>query len=64
MVGGKRAFDGESVLDTLHAIARSEPQPVGEINAELPADLERIVKKCLAAMLSQEPPYRRFRCRW
>jgi len=48
MIGGKRAFGGDSVLDTLHAIARSEPQPVGEINPELPADLERIVKKCLA----------------
>jgi serine/threonine-protein kinase len=48
MVGGKRAFSGESVLDTLHAIARSEPRPLAEINDELPADLERIVKKCLA----------------
>ena len=48
MSGGKRAFGGESVLDTLHAIARSEPQPVGEINPELPAELERIIKKCLA----------------
>ena len=48
MAGGKRAFGGESVLDTLHAIARTEPQPVGEINAETPADLERIIKKCLA----------------
>ncbi len=48
MIGGKRAFGGESILDTLHAIARSEPQPVGEINSETPADLERILKKCLA----------------
>ncbi|MCH7825792.1 MAG: PD40 domain-containing protein, partial [Acidobacteria bacterium] len=48
MIGGKRAFGGESILDTLHAIARSEPQPVGEINPETPVDLERILKKCLA----------------
>ena len=48
MSGGQRAFSGESVLDTLHAVARTEPQPVGEIDPELPADLERIIKKCLA----------------
>jgi len=48
MVGGKRAFSGASVLDTLHAIARNEPQPLAEINDALPADLQRIVRKCLA----------------
>jgi len=48
MSGGKRAFDGDNVLDTLHAISRSQPQPVGEINPDTPADLERIIKKCLA----------------
>ena len=48
MAGGKRAFGGESVLDTLHAITRSEPQPVSEIDPDTPADLERIIKKCLA----------------
>ncbi|MGD8329875.1 MAG: protein kinase, partial [Acidobacteriota bacterium] len=48
MSGGKRAFGGDSVLDTLHAIARTDPQPVGELNPELPADLERVIKKCLA----------------
>lgn len=39
MAGGKRAFGGESVLDTLHAIARRQPQPIGEINPDTPADL-------------------------
>ncbi len=48
MIGGKRAFGGESILDTLHAIARSEPQPVSEIDPDTPADLERIIKKTLA----------------
>ncbi len=48
MTGGQRAFSGDSVLDTLHAISRTDPLPVGEINDELPADLERIIKKCLA----------------
>jgi len=48
MATGKRAFSGESVLDTLHAIKRTEPQAIEEINTALPADLRRIVAKCLA----------------
>lgn len=48
MVSGKRAFDGETVLDTLHSIARAEPQSLSEIDARLPAELQRILKKCLA----------------
>ena len=47
MVGGKRAFTGATVLDTLHAIARTDPQPVHEIKSGLPAELERILNKCL-----------------
>ncbi|MFQ5743892.1 MAG: protein kinase [Acidobacteriota bacterium] len=48
MIGGKRAFGGETVVDTLHAIARTEPQPLGELKPGLPAELQRIVRKCLA----------------
>ncbi len=48
MTTGQRAFAGKSVLDTLHAIARTEPQPIGDIKADAPADLERILRKCLA----------------
>ena len=45
---GKQAFSGANVLDTLHAIAHDEPQPLAEINPGLPAELRRILKKCLA----------------
>lgn len=45
---GQRAFGGKTVLDTLHAIARTEPQPIEEISVGLPADLRRILAKCLA----------------
>ena len=48
MIAGKRAFGGETVLDTLHAIARTEPQPLGEIKPDLPAELHRSLRKCLA----------------
>jgi Tol biopolymer transport system component len=45
---GQRAFAGKNVLDTLHRIANSEPQPLAEISDQLPVDLQRIVRKCLA----------------
>jgi serine/threonine-protein kinase len=48
MASGRRAFDGETVLDTLHAIARNEPESLAQIDARLPAELQRILKKCLA----------------
>ncbi len=48
MAVGQRAFGGESVLDTLHAIARTDPQPVGEIKPDAPAELGRVLNKCLA----------------
>ncbi len=48
MIAGKQAFGGETVLDTLHAIARTEPQPLGEIKPDLPAELHRSLRKCLA----------------
>jgi serine/threonine-protein kinase len=48
MATGKKAFTGASVLDTLHAIVHDEPQPPGQINPSLPAELQRILKKCLA----------------
>ncbi|MCH7826060.1 MAG: serine/threonine-protein kinase, partial [Acidobacteria bacterium] len=48
MAGGKQAFTAGSVLDTLHAIAHDDPQPLAEINPALPAELHRILKKCLA----------------
>ena len=48
MITGRRAFVGENVLDTLHKIANSEPQPLAEVSDQIPADLQRIVRKCLA----------------
>ena len=48
MVTGTRAFSGQSVLDTLHAIARTEPISLGTIDPQLPAELQRILKKAMA----------------
>ncbi len=48
MAGGKQVFTGASVLDTLHANVHDDPQALGQIKPGLPAELQRILKKCLA----------------
>nr|MBA2340091.1 PD40 domain-containing protein [Pyrinomonadaceae bacterium] len=45
---GRRPFDGDSVIDTLHRIIYSPAPPLREFNASAPVELQRIVRKCLA----------------
>jgi serine/threonine protein kinase len=44
---GKRPFSGDSAMDTLSAILRAYPEPVVDSNPETPAELQRILDKCL-----------------
>ena len=44
---GKRPFGGETQVDIGHAILREEPRPPSSMRAELPPDLDRIVRRCL-----------------
>jgi predicted ATPase len=48
MATGKRAFSGGTAAETLAAIIRDDPEPVGALNARLPAPLCWIVERCLA----------------
>jgi len=48
MATGARAFAGRSVADTLSRIQHDEPLALAELNAALPADLQRMVAKLLA----------------
>jgi serine/threonine protein kinase len=48
MLTGRLAFDRTSSIDTLSAILHDEPRPLGEIAQHVPADLHRIVERCLA----------------
>lgn len=41
-------FAGESVVDSLHNIIHAQPPPLKDFNATVPADLQRIVRRCLA----------------
>jgi Tol biopolymer transport system component len=48
MASGTRPFNGESSLAILTSILRDDPKPLIEVNPGLPADYDRIVRRCLA----------------
>jgi serine/threonine-protein kinase len=45
---GKKAFEDESAIKSLHKIVYEPTPPISELNPLAPADLERIVRRCLA----------------
>src|SRR5262249_11688423 len=47
-VTGERAFAGKDAIDSLNKIIREPVAPIGELNPLAPADLQRIVRRCLA----------------
>ena len=47
MVTGRRPFQGETKVSTLAAILHKEPQPARQIAEGRPAELERIIMRCL-----------------
>jgi serine/threonine-protein kinase len=53
MLGGRRAFDGETVTDVLGAIVHKEPE-IGKLPASVPPRIRRLLERCL-----QKDPRRR-----
>jgi eukaryotic-like serine/threonine-protein kinase len=47
MSTGRRAFSGDSAAALLAGILRSNPQPAQALNPEAPAELQRLIDKCL-----------------
>ena len=45
---GRRPFEGDTPLSVLSSIVKDDPTPLTSVNAELPAELARIVRRCLA----------------
>ena len=45
---GRRAFRQKSDAETLAAILRDQPAPIGESNPEAPAGLQKVIARCLA----------------
>ena len=44
----KRAFEADSAVDTMHKILHDAPVETHELNPKAPADLRRLVRRCLA----------------
>ncbi len=55
MITGQRAFAGDSVATTVSAILRDDPKPLTALRADVPDELDRIVRRCL-----RKDPSRRF----
>ncbi|MEO7660276.1 MAG: protein kinase, partial [Pyrinomonadaceae bacterium] len=55
MITGKRAFQEETVAETMSAILKEEPGDLSESNPNISPPLERIVRRCL-----EKKPDRRF----
>jgi serine/threonine protein kinase len=47
MLSGKRPFEGDSAIDTLHALVRTEPERLGSQSSGISPLLSRLVERCL-----------------
>jgi serine/threonine protein kinase len=47
MMTGEKAFQGSSKISTLSAILHQEPKPMSTIGRAIPADLEKLISRCL-----------------
>ena len=47
MLSGKRPFHGESQIEVMHAILKTDPSEFLQTTPNVPAGLERIVRRCL-----------------
>jgi len=48
MATGQRAFERSSAMETMAAILRDEPEPIGHLNPQIPPPLQWTVMRCLA----------------
>lgn len=44
----RRPFDADSDVDVMHKILHDKPQPVDEINPAVPAEVRRMIRRCMA----------------
>ena len=47
MLSGRRAFRGDSSVETMHAILKEDPAALSSAGANVPPALDRIVRRCL-----------------
>ena len=54
MATGRRPFEGTSSAELVSSILRDSPPPVTDVRSDLPADLARVIRRCL----EKDPRYR------
>jgi eukaryotic-like serine/threonine-protein kinase len=47
MLGGQRPFSGDTRLSTIAAVLKASPDPLRRLRRDVPAQVERIVSRCL-----------------
>src|SRR3990172_12694516 len=47
MLAGRRAFRGDSHVETMNAILKEDPPEFSEVSANIPGSLDRIIRRCL-----------------
>ena len=47
MLAGRRAFAGDSRIDTLHAVLKEHPPDLTNLRSDVPQPLNRVVRRCL-----------------
>jgi len=47
MVTGRRPFERASTVATLNAILHEEPEPIAQLAANVPQELQRLIQRCL-----------------
>ena len=48
MATGRRAFKRATAVESLSAIIREEPEPIGKINPQVPIPIRWVIERCLA----------------
>jgi hypothetical protein len=59
VVAGRLPFPGSSDIQTIDLIRHTEPEAMARFNYEVPAELERIIRKCLQKLkIAFNPPFK------
>jgi serine/threonine-protein kinase len=56
LVAGKRPFPGRTAAETAAAILHDEPLPLASLGADVPPEVERVIRHCLAKEPGQRVP--------
>ncbi len=56
LLGGRKAFEGDSVASTLYKILQETPEPLGKIDPAVPQELAAIVERALAKLRDERHP--------